>query len=224
MSTRTFAYIGAGTHMTPIRVFDAICRRESTMRSGVFVFVDSRPCTEFPSVENREEQSSTVRSDYFVQEVERKASNLGFQLDVESSDRYSVNPFMRRFVREDGSVLKYYFSTFFPEDIERRQNSPCISSNLVHDLSLSSTLIFSGFDPHRSILDLMSKESPVRIWAFENTCFARCEVEPDKRSTSLLEALHEPSFIDRVDSIEFIRKCYDTHHVRSIAELARPTW
>lgn len=222
MSTRfeqSFAYVGAGTDVSPIRVFDSL-RGRASRTPGFFVFIDSKPFTEWPMIYSRQELQGEQRSDEFARELLFLANALGFRIvpGESSVDLCSKDPFVICMVRlSDNSRLHYYFSTRYPNDLVDRPSDLCMSK-LARDLSACSTLILSGYDPHKCILDSLCKDRPLRIWAMEHMCYGRDQVDPDRIGESLVEAMHENTS-GRVDSIEFIRQCYEKTHVRSLSEL-----
>lgn len=165
----TAVYIGAGSDTRPICALAPLrplCSLSEAPELDVesrirhFVYVDSRPRTEFPTVENPESMLSPT----FVDDVVSEMAAVGMHHEPFTP---IAAPFRARFQRKDGVTLHYYMSLPFSNALDE---SNSIVSSFIEEMSSANTLIVAGFFPHYSILDRIRK--PVRLATFENTYYA----------------------------------------------------
>lgn len=121
-------YIGAGHDIVPICVMPEV--RE-------FIYIDSRPETAYGDlVPIRTQFYDTL----FISRLEKALQNINFTLTRQLGNCLEyVNS-------TSNQVLKYYINTTFPKDCNEEMKS---------QLSKSEHLVLCGFDPDKSILELM---------------------------------------------------------------------
>ena len=121
-------YIGAGHDIDPILLMPEVSK---------FIYIDSRPETAHGIL-------TPVRPQFydklFISRLEKALQTINFTLTKQLGNCLEyVNPTSNR-------ILKYYINTKFPKDCNEEMQS---------QLSKSEHLVLCGFDPDKSILELM---------------------------------------------------------------------
>lgn len=122
---KTALYIGAGTDMTPVRLFPSIKN---------FVYIDSQPQSPYGTLDY---DTGRFYNDRFMIGLLATAVEEGFILK-QSSESYL------EFVA-DGRTLRYFINTSFPEHLGAAH---CAA------IAECDTLILAGYCPDRAVLEL----------------------------------------------------------------------
>lgn len=197
MSTqcKVAVYIGAGLDVRPIRAMKNI---------DTFVYIDSRPATEFPGYSNQFDKR-------FFYDFHDKLGREGFEFDNDMYAKFKKNIFDGKpdvMVYTQGSVmLKYYMNTAFPNQSYTR--------DLVDDFASADTLIIAGHHPHKSIIDLM--KTPIDVICWEGTWYGPDEYEDNK--DSVVRTLYND--MSSVRSIQYYQKQYVATPYKHIADVEK---
>jgi hypothetical protein len=120
-------YIGAGTDCIPLLLLETIKE---------FIYIDSQPQSEFGTMEY---ESGRFYRHLFLSQLDSSLHAIGFE-------PVKRQPLYLEYMSKSGQVLNYYINTPFPA---------MLTKDIKTHLESSDTLILSGFDPHKSILNLM---------------------------------------------------------------------
>ncbi len=120
-------YIGAGHDIVPMCVIPEVRK---------FIYIDSRPETAYGALIPVKAQFYDT---LFLSRLEKALQNINFTLTRQLGN-------CLEYVNPSNQVLKYYINTTFPKDYNEEMKS---------QLSKSEHLVLCGFDPDKSILELM---------------------------------------------------------------------
>ena len=179
-------YIGANTHLTPVRHFP---------NTKEFIFIDTQPRSEF----DREHIFETCFYRHrFYKRLLRTLSQYGFILlsTTVLDKQYEKTLF------DDNYVKKHYEHCnptllYFSNPVTSQTLKYYISTNILYnmcpvleqDIKQTDGLIISGYHPHQKVLDYLPKS--VRWYCYNSTCYSYDEYNPD----TIIGTLHRDNMI-----------------------------
>jgi hypothetical protein len=120
-------YIGAGHDVVPILLMPEVRK---------FIYIDSRPETAYGALIPVKAQFYDT---LFLSRLEKALQSINFTLTRQLGN-------CLEYVNPSNQVLKYYINTTFPKDC---------NEEIISYLSKSENLVLCGYDPDKSILQLM---------------------------------------------------------------------
>lgn len=155
MTSQKAVYIGAGTDIVPVLLFDTI---------DEYICIDSQPFSEFGTqtyIVNTNTAKHVSRDERFFNDFSRRnfMENLinvmkqNYFRMVEKNDDFLL-------FKNNKKTIKYYYSCAFPEYVTKEMKD---------ELKDCNVLILVGHDPHKDILKYI--KLPTTIIASNNTVY-----------------------------------------------------
>ena len=170
-------YIGANTHLAPVRHFP---------NTKEFVFIDTQPRSEFDK-ENIFE--TCFYRHRFYKRLLRTLSQYGFIL---LSTTVLDKQYVKTHYQHCNPTLLY-----FSNPVTRQTVKYYISTNILYnmcpvleqDIRQTDGLIISGYHPHQKVLDYLPKS--ITWYCYNSTCYSYDEYNPD----TIIGTLHRENMI-----------------------------
>ncbi len=152
----SLTYIGAGLDIIPIIVIPEV--RE-------FIYIDSRPTTQYGDWRPKDKTISFYEKS-FLPRLHKLMQNNNFTL-TRSEEKYL------EYTNPKSQTLKYYVNTAFPN----------VCDSVRADISKSEHLVLCGYNPHKSILQMMPHLKC--IWINQHTVYNIPDSEYDSEEDKI---------------------------------------
>jgi hypothetical protein len=161
----SLTYIGAGLDIIPIIVIPEV---------NEFIYIDSRPYTQYGHWRPKDTTISFYEKS-FLPRLNKLMQNNNFTL-TKQEEKYL------EYENPANQVLKYHINTAFPH----------VSDPVRNDISKSEHLVLCGYDPHKSILQLMPHLK--YIWMNQHTVYSANDFdsEEDKNNSTFRMLRSDP--------------------------------
>jgi hypothetical protein len=160
----SLTYIGAGLDIIPIIVIPEV---------NEFIYIDSRPYTQYGHWRPKDTTISFYEKS-FLPRLNKLMQSNNFTL-IKQEEKYL------EYVNPSNQVLKYHINTAFPN----------VGDSIHADISKSEHLVLCGYDPHKSILQLMPRLK--YIWMNQHTVYSASDNDFDseeEKFNSTFRMLH----------------------------------
>ncbi len=161
----SLTYIGAGLDIIPIIVIPEV---------NEFIYIDSRPTTAYGDWRLKDESISFYEKS-FLPRLNQRLQNNNFTLK-RSEEKYL------EYTNPKSQTLKYYINTAFPN----------VGDPAKADISKSEHLVLCGYDPHKSIIQMMPQLK--YIWTNQHTVYSANDFdsEEDKNNSTFRMLRSDP--------------------------------
>jgi hypothetical protein len=195
MSSQKAVYIGAGTDIVPVLLFDTI---------DEYIYIDSQPFSEFGTetyIVKTNTAKHVSRDERFFNDFSR-GNFMENLIDVMKQNYFRIVEKNDDFLlfKNNKKTIKYYYSCAFPE---------YITEEMKDELKDCNVLILVGHDPHKDILKYI--KLPTTIIASNNTVY-RPDSTDENYNRSTFRILNEDkNLINKGHLIKMIKDydCWD---------------